>query len=123
MLNEKKKIAILGSTGSIGTQALDVIQSHSDKFEIEVLTAQNNADLLIQQACALVSNEIGKFAKPGYIQWTNALPKTRSGKIMRRLLRKIASGDYSELGDTSTLAEPLVVETLIAEQQLVKAII
>ena len=56
MLNEKKKIAILGSTGSIGTQALDVIQSHSDKFEIEVLTAQNNADLLIQQAIAFKPN-------------------------------------------------------------------
>lgn len=56
MLNEKKKIAILGSTGSIGTQALDVIQSHSDKFEIEVLTAQNNADLLIHQAIAFKPN-------------------------------------------------------------------
>ena len=56
MLNEKKKIAILGSTGSIGTQALDVIQSHCDKFEIEVLTAQNNADLLIHQAIAFKPN-------------------------------------------------------------------
>ena len=48
--NEKKKIALLGSTGSIGTQALDVIREHSDRYEAYVLTANNNADLLIRQA-------------------------------------------------------------------------
>ena len=47
---EKKKIAILGSTGSIGTQTLEVIAEHSDKFEVEVLTANSNSDLLIEQA-------------------------------------------------------------------------
>jgi len=62
-MSEKKRVAILGSTGSIGTQTLDVIKSHPDKFEVEVLTAQNNADLLIQQAlefkpnCVVIANE------------------------------------------------------------------
>ncbi|RZS96441.1 1-deoxy-D-xylulose-5-phosphate reductoisomerase [Cecembia calidifontis] len=62
-MSEKKNVAILGSTGSIGTQTLEVIKSHPDKFEVEVLTAQNNADLLIQQAlefrpnCVVIVNE------------------------------------------------------------------
>jgi len=62
-MSDKKHVAILGSTGSIGTQTLDVIKSHPDKFEVEVLTAQNNADLLIQQAlefkpnCVVIANE------------------------------------------------------------------
>jgi 1-deoxy-D-xylulose-5-phosphate reductoisomerase len=62
-MSDKKHVAILGSTGSIGTQTLDVIKSHFDKFEVEVLTAQNNADLLIQQAlefkpnCVVIANE------------------------------------------------------------------
>ncbi|MTI40940.1 1-deoxy-D-xylulose-5-phosphate reductoisomerase [Fulvivirga lutimaris] len=58
MNTEKKNIAILGSTGSIGTQALEVIRSHQDKFEVEVLTAQNNADLLIQQAVEFKPNTV-----------------------------------------------------------------
>ncbi len=74
---------------------------------------------LAEQACEWVTTEIGKFAKPSFIQWTHALPKTRSGKIMRRLLRKIAAGEYTDLGDTSTLAEPSVVETLILEHKSV----
>lgn len=57
-MEAKKNIAILGSTGSIGTQALDVIKSHQDKFEVEVLTAQNNADLLIQQAIEFKPNTV-----------------------------------------------------------------
>jgi 1-deoxy-D-xylulose-5-phosphate reductoisomerase len=57
-MSEKKKVAILGSTGSIGTQALEVIKSHPDKFEVEVLTAQNNADLLIQQALQFQPNAV-----------------------------------------------------------------
>src|SRR6478735_7980331 len=62
-MNQKRHIAILGSTGSIGTQALDVVRSNKDKFEVEVLTAQENADLLIQQAaefkpnCVVIGNE------------------------------------------------------------------
>ncbi|MGX9855834.1 acetate--CoA ligase [Limimaricola variabilis] len=60
--------------------------------------------------------EIGPIAKPDCIQWAPGLPKTRSGKIMRRILRKIAENDYGSLGDTSTLAEPQVVEDLIANR-------
>ena len=60
-----------------------------------------------------VRTEIGPIAKPDLIQWAPGLPKTRSGKIMRRILRKIAENDYGALGDTSTLAEPEVVDDLI----------
>jgi acetyl-CoA synthetase len=60
-----------------------------------------------------VRREIGPIASPDLVQWAPGLPKTRSGKIMRRILRKIAENDFSNLGDTSTLAEPAVVEDLI----------
>ena len=60
-----------------------------------------------------VREEIGPTATPDHIQWAPSLPKTRSGKIMRRILRKIAENEVSALGDTSTLADPSVVETLI----------
>ena len=64
-----------------------------------------------------VRKEIGPIAKPDLIQWAPGLPKTRSGKIMRRILRKVAADDYSELGDTSTLADPAVVDDLIENRQ------
>ena len=64
-----------------------------------------------------VRREIGPIASPDLIQWAPGLPKTRSGKIMRRILRKIAESDFSNLGDTSTLAEPQVVEDLIENRQ------
>jgi acetyl-CoA synthetase len=64
-----------------------------------------------------VRKEIGPIAKPDLIQWAPGLPKTRSGKIMRRILRKIAADDFSEMGDTSTLADPSVVESLIENRQ------
>ena len=64
-----------------------------------------------------VRKEIGPIASPDLIQWAPGLPKTRSGKIMRRILRKIAENDYSSLGDTSTLADPTVVEDLIDNRQ------
>jgi acetyl-CoA synthetase len=64
----------------------------------------------------VVKEQIGSFAKPKIIQWAPALPKTRSGKIMRRILRKIAAGDFDSLGDTSTLADPEVVNNLIQEK-------
>jgi acetyl-CoA synthetase len=60
-----------------------------------------------------VSKIVGPFAKPDKIQVVAALPKTRSGKIMRRILRKIAEGDFTSLGDTSTLLDPTVVEKII----------
>ncbi|MBT3294282.1 MAG: acetate--CoA ligase [Verrucomicrobia bacterium] len=62
-----------------------------------------------------VRTEIGPIAAPDMIQWAPALPKTRSGKIMRRILRKIAEGDADQIGDVSTLADPSVVENLVAE--------
>jgi acetyl-CoA synthetase len=60
-----------------------------------------------------VRKEIGPIASPDLIQWAPSLPKTRSGKIMRRILRKIAANEYEQLGDTSTLAEPGVVGELV----------
>ncbi|MEJ2458743.1 MAG: acetyl-coenzyme A synthetase, partial [Novosphingobium sp.] len=60
-----------------------------------------------------VRKEIGPIATPDVIQWAPGLPKTRSGKIMRRILRKIGENDFSNLGDTSTLADPSVVDNLI----------
>ena len=70
-------------------------------------------DELRQQLINMVRSEIGPFAQPQYIQFAPGLPKTRSGKIMRRILRKIAANDVDDLGDTSTLADPAVVEDLV----------
>ncbi len=63
---------------------------------------------------ALVRKEIGPIASPDYIQWADGLPKTRSGKIMRRVLRKLAANEFNDLGDTSTMADSSVVEDLIS---------
>jgi acetyl-CoA synthetase len=63
-----------------------------------------------------VRKEIGPIAKPDVIQFAPGLPKTRSGKIMRRILRKIAENDFGSLGDTSTLADPSVVDDLVANR-------
>ncbi len=63
--------------------------------------------------------EIGPIATPDYLQWAPSLPKTRSGKIMRRILRKIAENLPDQLGDTSTLADPAVVKSLV-DERLVK---
>ena len=65
-----------------------------------------------------VRSEIGPIARPDHIQWTDALPKTRSGKVMRRILRKIAANEFDGLGDTSTLADPSVVDALIARRKV-----
>ena len=61
----------------------------------------------------MIREQIGAIASPDAIHFTQALPKTRSGKIMRRILRKIAEGDTEDLGDISTLADPGVVESLV----------
>lgn len=74
------------------------------------------SDELRKELRTWVRNEIGPIASPDLIQWAPGLPKTRSGKIMRRILRKIAENDYGSLGDTSTLAEPAVVDDLIANR-------
>ena len=70
-------------------------------------------DELLAELKLWVRKEIGPIATPDLIQWAPGLPKTRSGKIMRRILRKVAANDYGDLGDTSTLADPAVVEDLI----------
>ena len=69
-------------------------------------------DELQRELIALVRGEIGPFARPDVIQWAPGLPKTRSGKIMRRILRKIAANDLEDLGDTTTLADPSVLDNL-----------
>lgn len=73
---------------------------------------QELREILVKQ----VRSEIGPIATPDKIQFTDALPKTRSGKIMRRILRKIAEGQLEDIGDTTTLADPTVVESLVAER-------
>jgi len=75
------------------------------------------SDALKKELVTHVRKEIGPIASPDKIQFADALPKTRSGKIMRRILTKIAAGDIDNLGDTSTLADPAVVETLVEERQ------
>ncbi len=75
------------------------------------------SDDLLKELIGLCVQEIGPIAKPDIIQWAPALPKTRSGKIMRRILRKIAENELDSLGDTSTLADPLVVDHLVANRQ------
>ena len=75
------------------------------------------SDELLKELQNWVRKEIGPIAKPDLIQWAPGLPKTRSGKIMRRILRKVAADDYGDLGDTSTLADPSVVEDLIENRQ------
>ena len=74
------------------------------------------SDVLANELKQWVRKEIGPIATPDLIQWAPGLPKTRSGKIMRRILRKIAANDYEQLGDTSTLADPSVVQDLIANR-------
>ncbi|GKX56781.1 acetyl-coenzyme A synthetase [Leminorella grimontii] len=79
------------------------------------------SDELYDEVIKWVRKEIGPIATPDILHWTQTLPKTRSGKIMRRILRKIADGDTSNLGDTSTLADPGVVEKLLQEKAAMKA--
>ena len=74
----------------------------------------DDSDALRAELVQWVRKEIGPIATPDVVQFAPALPKTRSGKIMRRILRKIAEGDVGNLGDTSTLADPAVVEDLVA---------
>jgi acetyl-CoA synthetase len=74
-------------------------------------------DELKAELVKLVRTEIGPIAKVNLIQWSDSLPKTRSGKIMRRILRKIATNEIDSLGDTSTLADPSVVDDLIENRE------
>ena len=80
-------------------------------------SGEEPSDELQKELVAWVRKDIGPIASPDWLQWAPGLPKTRSGKIMRRILRKIAEDDFSNLGDTSTLADPGVVDSLIDNRQ------
>ena len=83
---------------------------------VTLMNDQEPSDALKKDLLSLVGKEIGSFAKPELIQWAPGLPKTRSGKIMRRILRKIACNELENMGDTSTLAHPSVVDSLIDQR-------
>ncbi len=84
---------------------------------VTLVAGEEPSDELRKELVQWVRSEIGPIASPDLIQWAPGLPKTRSGKIMRRILRKIAENDYGSLGDTSTLADPGVVDDLIEHRQ------
>ena len=83
---------------------------------VNLMKEAKPSDEVITELIALIVKEIGPIAKPDSIQFCYDLPKTRSGKIMRRILRKIAENELDQLGDTSTLADPTIVDTLIKER-------
>ena len=87
---------------------------------VTLMVGEEENENLISELQNFVAKEISPIAKPDLIQWAPGLPKTRSGKIMRRILRKVASGDFNNLGDTSTLADPSVVEDLIKNKRDLK---
>ena len=80
---------------------------------VTLTTGYEPSDSLRKELVQTVRHSIGAIASPDFIQWAPGLPKTRSGKIMRRILRKIAANEYDQLGDTSTLADPSVVDHLV----------
>jgi len=84
---------------------------------VTLVAGEEPGDDLHAELRQWVRKEIGPIATPDLLQWAPGLPKTRSGKIMRRILRKVAADDFAELGDTSTLADPAVVDDLIANRQ------
>ncbi len=101
--------AVVGFPHDIKGQGIYAYVTITDDFEA--------SDKLRKELVTHVRKEIGPFAAPDGIQFAAGLPKTRSGKIMRRILRKIAAGEFEELGDTTTLADPSVVEVLIKDRQ------
>ena len=84
---------------------------------VTLMTGEQPSEELRKELVAWVRKEIGPIASPDLIQFAPGLPKTRSGKIMRRILRKIAEDEYGNLGDTSTLADPTVVDDLVNNRQ------
>jgi acetyl-CoA synthetase len=84
---------------------------------VTLIAGENGSDALALELRDWVRKEIGPIASPDLIQFAPGLPKTRSGEIMRRILRKIAEDDFSNLGDISTLADPAVVDDLIHNRQ------
>jgi acetyl-CoA synthetase len=84
---------------------------------VTLMVGEEGSEELRKELVAMVRSEIGAIASPDEIQWAPGLPKTRSGKIMRRILRKVAANELENLGDTSTLADPAVVEDLIGNRK------
>src|SRR5690606_11589979 len=84
---------------------------------VTLMAGETGDDELGKELKAWVRKEIGPIATPDLIQFTPGLPKTRSGKIMRRILRKVAENDFGALGDISTLADPSVVENIVENRQ------
>lgn len=84
---------------------------------VTLMSGVEGTDALKNELINLVRKEIGPIAKVNLLQWAPGLPKTRSGKIMRRILRKIAANELDGLGDTSTLADPSVVDNLVAQRE------
>ena len=84
---------------------------------VSLMTGSEASEELRAELLKFVAKEIGAFARPEIIQFAPGLPKTRSGKIMRRILRKIAANEHDQLGDTSTLADPAVVDDLVVNRQ------
>jgi len=101
--------AVVGFPHKIKGQGIYCFVTCNENVEI--------SDILKQDLIKAIRNDIGAIAKPDFIQFTPALPKTRSGKIMRRILRKIAGNDFGELGDTSTLLNPEIVDALIESRE------
>ena len=87
---------------------------------VTLIKSVEPSDALRDELVQYVRQQIGPIATPDHVQFTSALPKTRSGKIMRRIIRKVASGEFDDLGDTSTLADPDVVDTLIDKRKRVE---
>jgi len=85
---------------------------------VTLVAEEAPSDELQKELVAWVRKEIGPIATPDHLQWAPGLPKTRSGKIMRRILRKIAENAPDQLGDTSTLADPSVVASLVDERKV-----
>jgi acetyl-CoA synthetase len=100
--------AVVGYPHEIKGQGIYVYITPNEGIEVN--------DELTAEIRKWVRSELSPIAAPDIIQWTKGLPKTRSGKIMRRILRKIAANEHENLGDTSTLADPSVVDTLIEER-------
>ncbi|MFH1897081.1 MAG: acetate--CoA ligase [Candidatus Desantisbacteria bacterium] len=101
--------AVVGYPHDLKGQGIYCFVTLKKEFEV--------SDTLRKTLIGHVRKEISPIATPDKLQFTDALPKTRSGKIMRRILRKIAEGDISNIGDTSTLADPSVVDALVKERQ------
>jgi acetyl-CoA synthetase len=100
--------AVVGYPHNIKGQGIYVYITPNEGIEVN--------DELTAEIRKWVRNELSPIATPDIIQWTKGLPKTRSGKIMRRILRKIAANEHENLGDTSTLADPSVVDTIVGER-------